>query len=47
MKDGTQVTIRPIRPEDEPLMVKFHAMLSDRTVYALLLLVEPCPAYFP
>jgi acetyltransferase len=25
--------IRPIRPEDEPLMVKFHATLSDQTVY--------------
>ena len=24
MKDGQTVTIRPIRPEDEPLMVKFH-----------------------
>lgn len=33
MKDGTAVTIRPIRPEDEPLMVKFHEMLSDRSVY--------------
>lgn len=33
MKDGTQVTIWPIRSEDEPLMVKFHATLSDRTVY--------------
>jgi acetyltransferase len=33
MKDGTPVTIRPIRPEDEPLMVKFHEMLSDRSVY--------------
>jgi acetyltransferase len=33
MKDGTQVTIRPIRADDEPLMVKFHATLSDRTVY--------------
>jgi acetyltransferase len=33
MKDGTEVTIRPIRPEDEPLMVKFHGTLSDRTVY--------------
>ena len=29
----TQVTIRPIRPEDEPAMVKFHETLSDRTVY--------------
>jgi acetyltransferase len=33
MKDGTQVTIRPIRPEDEPLIVKFHETLSDRSVY--------------
>jgi acetyltransferase len=31
--DGTPVTIRPIRPEDEPLMVKFHETLSDRSVY--------------
>jgi acetyltransferase len=27
------VTIRPIRPEDEPLMVRFHERLSDRSVY--------------
>ncbi len=33
MKDGSQVIIRTIRPEDEPLMVKFHSVLSDRTVY--------------
>src|SRR5215813_10660521 len=33
LRDGTPVTIRPIRPEDEPLMVKFHESLSDRTVY--------------
>ena len=33
MKDGTEVRVRPIRPEDEPLMVKFHGTLSDRTVY--------------
>ena len=33
MKDGQKVTIRPIRPEDEPLLVKFHETLSDRTVY--------------
>ncbi len=32
-KDGTQVTIRPIRAEDEPLLVKFHGTLSDRSVY--------------
>ena len=33
MKDGTPVCIRPIRPEDEPLMVKFHETLSERSVY--------------
>ena len=33
MKDGTAVTIRPIRPEDEPLMVHFHTTLSERSVY--------------
>jgi acetyltransferase len=32
LKDGTAVTIRPIRPEDEPLMVKFHQTLSERSV---------------
>ena len=33
MKGGDLVTIRPIRPEDEPVMVKFHQTLSDRSVY--------------
>jgi len=33
LKDGTPVTIRPIRPEDEPLMVEFHHTLSERSVY--------------
>ncbi len=33
MKDGKSVTIRPIRPEDEPLMVKFHQTLSETSVY--------------
>jgi acetyltransferase len=33
MKDGTEVLIRPIRPEDEPLMVHFHQTLSERSVY--------------
>ncbi len=33
MKDGTPVTIRPIRPEDEPLIIKFHEKLSERSVY--------------
>jgi acetyltransferase len=29
---GVGVTIRPIRPEDEPLMVEFHKTLSNRSV---------------
>lgn len=33
LTDGTPVTIRPIRPDDEPLMVEFHHTLSDRSVY--------------
>jgi len=32
-KDGTSIVIRPIRAEDEPLMVDFHKSLSDRSVY--------------
>jgi acetyltransferase len=32
-KDGTRIDIRPIRPEDEPLMVEFHHRLSERSVY--------------
>jgi acetyltransferase len=33
LNDGTPVVIRPIRPEDEPLMVEFHHTLSERSVY--------------
>jgi len=33
LNDGTLVGIRPIRPEDEPLMVEFHHTLSERSVY--------------
>jgi acetyltransferase len=33
MRDGTQVAIRSIRPEDEPLMIAFHEGLSGRSVY--------------
>ncbi len=33
LKDGTAVTIRPIRPEDEPAMVRFHETISERSVY--------------
>jgi acetyltransferase len=33
LKSGVEVVIRPVRPEDEPLLIKFHETLSDRTVY--------------
>jgi acetyltransferase len=33
MKDGRDLVLRPIRPEDETLMVEFHKSLSDSTVY--------------
>ena len=32
-ENGTIVRIRPIRPEDEPLMVRFHEPLSEQSVY--------------
>lgn len=32
LKDQTPVTIRPIRPEDEPAMIQFHKDLSQETV---------------
>jgi acetyltransferase len=31
--DGDRVRVRPIRPEDELLMVKFHESLSEQSVY--------------
>ncbi|MFL6386811.1 MAG: GNAT family N-acetyltransferase [Terriglobales bacterium] len=32
-QDGTCFTLRPIRPDDEPLMVDFHHQLSETSVY--------------
>lgn len=32
-KEGSSITFRPIRPEDEPLIIEFHKTLSDRSVY--------------
>jgi acetyltransferase len=31
--DGDEVLIRPIRPEDEPAIARFHERLSERSVY--------------
>lgn len=33
LEDGSHVTLRPIRPEDEELLVAFHATLSNESVY--------------
>lgn len=33
LSDGTAVRIRPIRPEDEPLIATFHESLSEQSVY--------------
>ncbi len=33
LEDGSGITVRPIRPEDEPLLVNFHHTLSERSVY--------------
>jgi acetyltransferase len=33
LKDGTNLVLRPIRPDDEPMLVKFHETLSERAVY--------------
>jgi acetyltransferase len=32
LRNGTPVTLRPIRPEDEPLMIEFHKTLSEQSV---------------
>jgi acetyltransferase len=33
LKNGVEVTLRPIRPDDEPLLAKFHETLSEYSVY--------------
>jgi acetyltransferase len=33
LPDGTVLTVRPIRPEDEPLMRSLYAKISDQSVY--------------
>ena len=32
-ENSIEVLIRPIRPEDEPMLARFHATLSERSVY--------------
>ena len=33
LRDGTRVPARPIRPEDAPLLERFAAALSERSIY--------------
>ncbi len=33
LENGMEVTLRPIRPEDEGLMVRFHAKLSEKSIF--------------
>jgi acetyltransferase len=33
LEDGSELTLRPIRPEDEPQIVKFHYTLSEHSVF--------------
>ena len=33
MSNGEEVLIRPIRPEDEPMMVEFHQQLAPDSIY--------------
>jgi acetyltransferase len=33
LSDGTLVTLRPIMPEDEPLLAEFHKTLSETTIH--------------
>jgi acetyltransferase len=33
LRSGIKITVRPIRPEDEPTMVKFHSTLSEQSVH--------------
>jgi acetyltransferase len=33
LSGGTELIIRPIRPEDEPAFVQFHTTLSEQSVY--------------
>jgi acetyltransferase len=33
MEDATEVLVRPIRPDDEAMLARFHGTLSERSVY--------------
>jgi acetyltransferase len=44
LKSGQPLKIRPIRPEDEPAMVKFHESLSDHSVFLRFFAAEKLSA---
>ncbi len=41
LRDGTNVTIRPIRPDDAPRLQAFHARLSPQTIFWRYLYAHP------
>ena len=41
LNDGTRLQIRPIRPEDESVLARFHATLSEASVYKRYFLLLP------
>ncbi|HOK08373.1 MAG TPA: bifunctional acetate--CoA ligase family protein/GNAT family N-acetyltransferase [Candidatus Hydrogenedens sp.] len=40
-RKGNEIILRPIRPEDESLMIRFHETLSDNTVYFRYFQLQP------
>ena len=41
LRDGTRVTLRPVRPEDAPRLQTLHARLSPQSVYLRWLSAHP------
>jgi len=40
-RKGDEIILRPIRPEDEALMIRFHETLSDNTIYFRYFQLQP------
>lgn len=40
-RKGDEIILRPIRPEDETLMIRFHETLSDNTIYFRYFQLQP------
>lgn len=41
LRDGRNVTVRPITPDDAGRLVSFHSTLSDRTIYQRFFAAHP------